>query len=45
MGDRRERKLSAVFYVLIKFFLLATQHNCLLFLNVPNLRFTMCFHL
>ena len=45
MGDRRERKLSAVFCVLIKLFLLATPHNCVLFLNVPNLRFTMYFHL
>ena len=44
MGDRRERKLSAVFYVK-KIFLLVNPHNCVLFLNVPNLRFTMYFHL
>ena len=45
MGDRRERKLSAVFYVLIKLFLLVNPHDCVVSLNVPNLRFTMRFHL
>ena len=45
MGDRRERKLSAVFYALKKYFFLAYPHDCVLFLNVPNLRFTMYFHL
>ena len=45
MGDRRERKLSAVFCVFKKIFLLVNPHDCVLFLNVPNLRFTMRFHL
>ena len=45
MGDRRERSAFGGFFTFLKFIFACTPHSCVLFLNVPNLRFTMYFHL
>ena len=40
MGDRRERSAFGGFFTFLKFIFACTPHSCVLFLNVPNLRFT-----
>ena len=45
MGDRRERSAFGGFFTFLKFIFACTPHSCVLFLNVPNLRFTMRFQL